>query len=623
MCGITGIYSFNPEKEIDPAIIHKMTAELIHRGPDDVGYFDLPGISFGFRRLSIIDLNQGNQPHFNEDRSIFSVCNGEIYNYKELRKALEAKGHIFRTQCDVEVLVHLYEEYNTEFPSMLNGQFAFAVYDKKKHLLLAARDPIGIAPLFYAIIDNQWIFASEIKALLKHPSIDRKVNVSALDQVITYPGLISPATMFNGIHSLAAGHSLRIHNGKIVDHEYWDLLYPEEKDISDSLDENSYVQSIEDELIQSVRRRLQADVPVGFYLSGGLDSSLIAALIHTIQPQETRHSFSITFPEKEINERQFQLMMAEKVQSIHHETEFYPEDIIERLRKAIWFTECPIKESYDTCSLALSNLVHETGLKVVLTGEGADELFGGYVGYRLDESRTLLDDDPFNMHTQLEEEVREQLWGDRHFFYERDYYAFRESKTAIYADNVIEQFNNIDSTRTPVINLAKIRNRHPFHKRSYIDFKLRIADHLVADHGDRVAYANSIEARYPFLDHEFIDKIRFIPPEMMIKNSIEKYLLRKAATHYVPSQILQREKFGFVAPGSPYLVKKNIEWINDLLSESTIRRQGYFNPRAVERIKKMYLTEGMTINTTFEQDWLMIILTFGIFLDTFKMPNYS
>lgn len=621
MCGITGIIDCFEPRSIDRQLLQTMTQCLGHRGPDEGGLHTIPGVGFGFTRLSIIDLSTGNQPHFNEDHSIFSVCNGELYNYRELRRELEGKGHWFRTQCDVEILVHLYEEYGPDFIRRLNGQFAFALYDRNKAQLLLARDHVGIAPLFYAQTRDQLLFSSEIKGLLSHPDIRRKVNLSGLDQIITFPGLVSPTTMFQDVNSLKPGHFLVLRQGDIRIQEYWDINYPEIQDISKDKSELDYVRGLDERLTEAVSYRLQADVPVGFYISGGLDSSLIASKIHSLAPHERRHSFSIAFPQAEIDERPYQHIISDQVSSIHHERLFDHQEIIRRLYDVIYFTECPLKESYDTCSLALSKLVNQTGLKVVLTGEGADELFAGYVGYRLDQSRDRWQGHPFDAETMLEDELRQTLWGDAKFFYERDYYAFRETKSALYSPILSERMPEFDSTQSPLIDRNKIRNRHPLHQRSYVDFKLRIADHLVADHGDRMAYANSVEARYPFLDPALIDYTTTIPPDMMIRQETEKYLLRQVAKPYLPTAIMDREKFGFVAPGSPYLLQYAGEWVQDLLSYERIRRQGYFNPDTIERLKGIYSKPGASINTTFELDLLMIVLTFQIFAETFQIPD--
>ncbi|MBF0527358.1 MAG: asparagine synthase (glutamine-hydrolyzing), partial [Deltaproteobacteria bacterium] len=299
MCGITGIYDFTNQSRVDQQVIEAMTAALVHRGPDDCGYHVDQNLGFGFRRLSIIDLATGNQPMFNEDRSLVSVCNGEIYNYGELAADLKSRGHRFYTTCDVEVLVHLYEEYGLDFIKKLNGQFAFAIFDRKRQTLLLVRDQAGIAPLFYTVRDGSLIFASEIKAILKHPQVSRQVDLTGLDQVFSFPGLVSPRTMFKGISSLKPGHYVLVAGGQVKVAEYWDLTYPEESETEYRTSEAEYVEQLDELLRQSVKYRLIADVPVGFYLSGGLDSSLIAALIHNLYPGETRHSFSIGFNERE------------------------------------------------------------------------------------------------------------------------------------------------------------------------------------------------------------------------------------------------------------------------------------------------------------------------------------
>ncbi len=620
MCGITGIFNLSDGPRIEKELIEAMANTLAHRGPDDSGFYIDESLGFGFKRLSIIDLTSGNQPIYNEDRSVIVVCNGEIFNYKELRHVLESKGHRFYTYCDVEVLVHLYEEYGADFLNKLNGQFAFALYDRKSRILLLARDHVGIAPLFYTVADNAFIFGSEIKAILKHPMVKREADLTALDQIFSFPGLVSPRTMFRHISSLKPGHFLRIRDGRIEVKAYWDLDYPLASEIESEKPESYYIEKIDELLTRSVKYRLQADVPVGFYLSGGMDSSLTASIIRKLHSDQ-RHSFSIGFRQAEIDERKYQQLMANTVGSFHHDVIFDWPDISNRLKQVIYHAETPLKESYDTCSLTLSELVRKNGIKVVLTGEGSDELFAGYVGYRFDMQRSEFDEDSHSVEMMMEREIREKLWGDPDFFYERNQYEFRETKQAIYSERVNENFSEFDSMNHELIDRGKLAGRHPIHKRSYIDFKLRIADHLLADHGDRVAYANSIEARYPFLDVEFIDFVKTIPPNLMIKGSVEKYILKRLSEKYLPEQIINREKFAFVAPGSPYLIRQDIEWIADLLSYQTVKKQGYFNPDTVERLKKMYSGDNFNVNQTYENDLLMIVLTFGIFLELFKMPE--
>jgi asparagine synthase (glutamine-hydrolysing) len=623
MCGIAGIFSVDRDRPIDPDLVPAMAAALSHRGPDDDGAFAVDGVAFGFRRLSIVDIPSGNQPHYSEDGAVVSICNGEIYNHRELRQHLQRRGHRFRTRCDVEVLVHLYEEHGADFVGRLNGQFAFALYDRNRHRLLLGRDQVGIVPLFYTEAGGQLLFGSEIKALLAHPAVKRRVDLTGLDQILTFPGLVSPTTMFEGIRSLPPGHLLEAGDGPPQLQRYWDLVYPETSKPAPARNTSFYVDTLDELLLSSVRRRLEADVPVGFYLSGGLDSSLIGALAQRAAPGRRFHSYSITFPDAAIDERRSQRLMTELLGTIHHEIEFPATEIISRLRQAVVAAEAPLKESYDTCSLALSALVRDSGHKVVLTGEGADELFAGYVGYRLDAAGGGTRGAADGIEALLEEELRAELWGDPDFFYERDYCLFRDLKAGLYSTDATRALPGFDCTRRQIVDPAALVGCHPLHQRSYADFKLRLADHLLADHGDRPALANSVEARYPFLDLDVIEFARTVPPGLLVRNGTEKWLLRAVAHRYLPPAIAGREKFGFVAPGSPYLLGRRVEWVDDLMSPTLIRRQNYFDPDAIERLRRRQLTSETRLNATFDTDVLMLVLCFGLFLEAFDLPDYG
>lgn len=622
MCGIVGYFDLRNERRTDAEVLAVMTGKMVHRGPDSSGFFIEENIALGFRRLSIIDLAGGDQPLFNEDKSLVLICNGEIFNYRELRHELESKGHIFGTNSDVEVLLHLYEAEGVRCLDKLNGQFAFALFDRKQKLLFLARDHFGVNPLYYTIVDDLFIFGSEIKALLEHPLVRREVDLTGLDQVFSFPGLVSPRTMFKNIDSLKSGHCITVKNGDVQVREYWDLKYPDEGELSYEQPESFYVEKLGELFTRAVRRRLQADVPVGFYLSGGLDSSMIGAAINQLSPETNRHSFSIGFTDRGISETKFQRLMVEHVNSIHHEIIFDWSEICERLQAMIYHCECPVKESYNTCSLALSEAARKNGVPVILSGEGADELFAGYVGYRLDQSG-LRSAPKYDLETILEEELREKLWGDKEIIYEIDQSAFREIKTALYSAAANELFAEFDCLNFPLVNNERLRDKHFIHQRSYLDLKLRLSDHLISDHGDRMALANSVEGRYPFLDIELVEFAKEIPPDLKLNQFTEKYILRKVAQNLVPAEIIQREKFGFHAPGSPYLLRQKCEWINDLLSYERIKRQGYFDPDAIERLKTLYSQPNFKLDLPFETDLLMIVLTFGIFLDLYSMPNLN
>jgi asparagine synthase (glutamine-hydrolysing) len=635
MCGIAGCLDLLGAGRVERPVAAAMTGMLVHRGPDSSGLHVGPdaNVALGIRRLKIIDLETGDQPIFNEDGSLVLVCNGEIFNYRELRAELEARGHRFRTRTDVEVLVHLWEERGPACVERLNGQFAFAIWDSREQRLFLARDHFGVNPLYFAVTDDFLLFASEIKAILQHPAAPRRVDLVGLDQVLSLPGLVSPRTIIQGIDSLKSGCWLLASLpegpggvGGVEIREYWDLDYPIDPvggpQAADGYPEEHYVEGLWEIFERSVERRLQADVPVGLFLSGGLDSSLVAATAVRLSNGPPMHSFSIAFDSEEIDETRYQRLMAKTLGCRHHEIHIDADEIASRLREMVWHCESPVKESFNTCSLALAEAARNAGVPVVLGGEGADELFGGYPGYRFDALGTR-EDDPLDLETAFERELRERLWGDPDLFYEKDQIAFREVKTALYSERVVERFAEVDCLEHPLVDRARLRGRHPLHKRSYLDFKLRLADHLLSEHGDRMVMARSVEGRYPFLDIELVDFARHIPPALKVKDLTEKYVVRKMAQGRVPRQILERPKFGFRAPGSPLLLQRRVEWALDLLSDERIRRQGYFNPGVVERLKRQYAREEFQLNPHLETDLLMVVLTFNLVLDAFQLPDLS
>jgi asparagine synthase (glutamine-hydrolysing) len=623
MCGIAGIYNFTSNRTIQEKVLNDMADAIIHRGPDDSAIIINGNLGLAFRRLSIIDLAHGNQPFYSDDGKVTVICNGEIYNHRELRVELEAKGFQFKTTCDIEVLPHLYTVYGIDFVKKLNGQFAICIYDDNSKELFLVRDHFGICPLFYTVVDDSLVFGSEIKAILKHDKIKKDVNLTALDQLFTFPGIVSPATFFKDIFSLKAGHFLKVKEGQLSSHEYWDLVYPLETDPPERKSEKYYVDRLEELFFKSVEYRMAADVPVGFYLSGGVDSSLVGAAMKKINPDIGNTSFSIFYPSKvdELHdESKYQRLMATHLNSKHHEIKFNWSDVASRLKDAIFYSEGALKESYNTCSLALSEMVRKNNIKVVLSGEGSDEMFGGYVGYRFDVQRKKRNENP-DLEELLEGQTRNKIWGDADFFYETDHNAFRETTKALYSDGVNDQYNQFNCLNSLGIDKSKLEGRHPFHKRSYLDFKLRLSDHLVSDHADRVNYANSIEGRYPFLDINLIEFTKTIAPDIKLKNLVEKYILKEMAKKHLPVEINKRQKFSWVAPSSSQLLKNNVEWINDMLSSDQIKRQGYFNPQTIERLKKIYQKENFTLNIPYDSDLLIVVLTFNIFLEVFDMPS--
>ena len=414
------------------------------------------------------------------------------------------------------------------------------------------------------------------------------MDLTGLDQVLTFPGVVSPRTLFRGISSLPCGHRIFVRDARVEVSEYWDLDYPREGEIAYDQNpeaEESYRDQLRDLLDRSVRSRLQADVPMGVYLSGGLDSSMIAALAGRFGGDACRHAFSIRFTDKSICESRYQKMMADRLGMVHHQILFDWSEIAGRLSDMIYHCECPVRETFNTCSMALSEAARRENIKVILGGEGADELFAGYPGYRFDQLGTRRETG-YDADSFLEEELRERLWGDPDLFYETDFHALRDVKNALYSDALNEQFDDFECVNFPVVRTDRLEGRHPVHQRSYLDFRLRLADHLLSEHGDRMTLANSVEGRYPFLDTGLVDFARQIPPGLKINGFTEKYLIKQMAQDLVPREIIEREKFGFRAPGTPFLLRQKIEWIEDLLSPDRIARQGYFNPATVETLRK-------------------------------------
>lgn len=615
MCGIAGIFELKAERAADAAIVRAMTETLAHRGPDGGGFYAHRNVAFGFRRLALNDPARGDQPLANEDGSIVTMCNGEIYNYPELKERLRQRGHHLKTTCDSEVLPHLYEEYGEALVDHLDGQFAFVVYDRNKNQLLLGRDHFGIHPLFYATVGESFLFASEIKAILSHPQMKREVNLTGLDQILCFPGLVSPTTMFRGVHSLPSGHRLLVSERGVTESEFWDLDYPLVADAGDAGDEEHYIQGVAERLAHATRVRAVADADVGIYISGGLDSAIVAGVCAQ-DAGAPRQSFSIMFPNDEMDEARHQRRVVKHARTSHHEVAFQTGDVMGRLAEAIYHAECPLKETYNTACLALAESARRGGVKAVLTGQGADELFAGYVGYKFDKFKGSDGDDI----DPDERRLRQSLWGDARIPYEGNYAELARLKRQLYSPALSARMEDFDAFNALPINRARLAGRHPAHQRSYLDFKLRLADHLLSDHGDRMAMAYGIEMRHPFLDRALVDFARHIPPDLNLKNFEEKYILRRAAAKFVPPQIATREKFGWFAPGTPSLLQSGDERIAQLLSAERIGRDGYFNVEMVERLKRQYAVPGFRLNHPFEADLLAIILTFNLFLEVFEMP---
>lgn len=610
MCGICGIYNLYEKRPIDGKIVDNMLYAIRHRGPDGENKYVTDRMALGFNRLSFLDLTGGMQPLFNETKEISMVCNGEIFNYLELKADLVKKGHQFRTGTDVEVILHLYEEYGTDFPKYLNGQFAIALYDAKKEELWLVRDQIGICPLFYTVADQRVIFASEIKGILEYPGMERKLNLKAVDQLMNFPGVVSPNTFFKGISSLEAGHMLCIRpEQEPVNMEYWDLVYDSEEE---DKGEAYYVERLRELLKDSIRRRLIADVPIGFYVSGGLDSSIVACYIGKYL-LDSFYSFSAEIGSGDLDESRFQKMVKECVQSEHYSVKVGEEEIWKHLSDVIYHAEGAVKESYDVAAFLLSDLVSKSPAKAVLTGQGSDEFFCGYVGYMVDLFRNMQK----GQMTKEECEINERLWGDPYFRFERNHADIRNIHAKLYHADIRGGHAEFAAWVDSPIDVNKVKNLSSQKRRSYIDYKLRLSDHLLTEHGDRMFFSHSIEGRHPFLDAELISFVKTIPDKYKLKGVNEKYILKKAGEGIVPEPILKRKKFPFQAPGMSALIKKANEM--PYLSEEYVKKYGIFDWSYVNELKQIYSQEDFKLMGAYEIDYLLIVMTVTMLCEQYSL----
>ncbi len=610
MCGICGVYNMKNRNTIEAGLISSMLEKIRHRGPDGEDMFLNHEVGLGFNRLSFIDLTGGMQPIKNEKETVVMICNGEIFNYQELKEDLIAKGHVFRTGTDTEVVVHLYEEYGTDFPKKLNGQFSCAVYDSVKEQLILVRDYVGISPLFYAPFDGRIIFASEVKAILEYPHMTRKLNMKAVDQLMNYPGgAISPQTFFQDIYSLRPGHMLICNKDGIRDEEYWDIIYPVE---TEDKGLEYYVERTRELLKQSISRRLIADVPIGFYISGGLDSSIVACFVGKFM-LDSHYSFSAEIGDGDLDESRFQKIVKEYVKSNHYNVRITEKEIWDNLPSVIYHAESAVKESYDVAAFLLSKLVSGSPAKAVLTGQGSDEFFCGYIGYTVDQFRKMQKDKM----TKEECEVNERLWGDPYFRFERNHPEIRKIHKQIYSERMRGAVDEFSAFAESPVNVERLKGLSDAKRRSYIDAKLRLADHLLGEHGDRMIFSHSVEGRHPFLDKELLEFVFTMPDKYKLNGVNEKYILKKAGEGIVPDEILKRRKFPFQAPGMSSMIKKASQ--TDFISEELIKKYDIFDADKIMELKQLYMQDDFKLMGAYEIDYLLIALTVTMLCEQYHL----
>ncbi len=612
MCGITGYLELSEKKRPDYNLIGRMVQSIRHRGPDEFGAFFDGHCAFGHARLSIIDLSSGQQPMTNNDRSLWICYNGEIYNYLELRKDLEKLGHRFKTQSDTEVIIHSFEQWGNDCLARFNGQFAFAIYNRDDKTLMIARDRLGIRPLFFTQIHDRFYFASEIKALFCDPTIPRKIDLKGLDEIFTWWTTAPPRTAFENISELEAGCYVTIQNGSIRKHRYWSIDFPETFDTKRSAE--SFAEELHERLVNSVRLRLRADVPVGAYLSGGLDSSATTSLIkyHTDTKVE---SFSVGFEDSAFDETSYQQQMADYLGTSHHAVKITYNDIADNFPEVIHHTERPILRTAPTPLFILSRLVRKHNLKVVLTGEGSDEIFGGYDIFKETLIRRFWARQPESkMRPLLLQRLyptlpisgaRAQAYLERFYksgFEEIDTYYFSHIpriKTTTEVKNYFNRdtqnnINGHDAISVFGYDLPKHFNTwHHLLKAQYVESRSLLSGYLLSSQGDRVASAHSVEGRFPFLDHELVEFASSIPPLYKIHGLNEKYILKKAMRKELPESITNRVKQPYMAPdANSFTQPDSPPYVSEALSEQSIKEAGIFNPEYVNKLYSKCLRMG-------------------------------
>jgi asparagine synthase (glutamine-hydrolysing) len=640
MCGICGTISIAGQPS-DPRLLARMLATIRHRGPDSSGVYVDGHIGLGHARLSIIDLAGGIQPMQSADGSLAITFNGEIFNYIELREELVKRGHRFATRSDTEVILHLYEEEGVNCVQRMNGQWSFALWDSRRQRLFLSRDRLGVRPLFYAEVAGTFYFASEIKALFACPGTQRGLDLEALDQIFTFWVTLPPRTAFCGVRQLPPGHSMVIEQGKVSVSKYWQLeLSPESG--GDEGREDTLREQLLDLLRDAVRIRLRSDVPVGSYLSGGLDSSLITALANQVAGERLR-TFSVSFDEAEFDESGYQFAASAFFGTQHEDFRCCMGDIADVFPHVVWHAEQPILRTAPGPMFLLSRLVRNRGFKVVLTGEGADELFGGYDIFKEAKIRLFLDRYPDSRWRPL---LLKRLYpymdglqrqsplylkqffraSNSHrmspFFSHLPRWELTEKLKSFFSEAVRSETRNF----TPLETLSKtlptsFSEWDAFSKAEYLEASQLLPGYILSSQGDRMAMANSIEARYPFLDVRVIEFAAKLSTRLKMRVLKEKHLLKSVARGLIPETIRNRHKQPYRAPDGESFFAGRVGYVEELLSEERVRKDGIFHPASVNALVSKFRKRSRT--STRDNMALVGILSTQILLESFTNHAYD
>lgn len=640
MCGFGGYFGAVRDGR---ALLERMTAAIAHRGPDEQGLFTAQDAGLGHARLSIVGLGDGQQPMSDATGELTIAFNGEIFNYVELREQLRAKGHRFRTSSDTEVILHLYDEMGEDCLSVLNGDFAFALWDGRRRRMVLARDRMGVRPLFYTRQGDRFYFGSEVKTLLQVPGVSAEIDPLALDQVFTLWAPIAPRTAFRDIFELEPAHLMIVEEGSVSTRPYWSLDYPDRDEPSRHNDERAAAEELRALLTEATRIRMRADVPVGAYLSGGLDSSITSALAAGMAPGGLR-TFSVTFDSAEHDESVFQMEMARALGTQHSSVACGEGDIAAVFPEVIRFTERPILRTAPAPLFKLSGLVREAGLKVVLTGEGADEVFAGYDIFKEARVRRFCGRQPnsrIRPHLfrklypylpglrQQSAEYLASFFGagsgalDDPLFSHRPRLDGTAATKLFFSGDLRATLSGYDAAEELASRLPEAFARwHPLHQAQYLEARFLLPGYILSSQGDRMAMAHGIEGRFPFLDHRLVEFAAGLPPEMKLKGLVEKHILREATKDLLPPSISRRSKQPYRAPDSHSFVGAGAaDYVQSAMGEAQVAAGGLFNPKAVAKLHEKCSTRpasGFRDNAAF-----VGILSTQLWLQTFTGARSS
>ncbi|NIP42679.1 MAG: asparagine synthase (glutamine-hydrolyzing) [candidate division Zixibacteria bacterium] len=619
MCGFCGVYFKDTSRKTDQRLIQKMADTLHHRGPDDSGEYIDNNLGLGFRRLSIIDLAGGHQPMSNDDGSIWIVYNGEIYNHLEIRYTLQGKRYSYRTKCDTESVIHAYEEYGKDCVNHLRGMFAFIIYDRNRRRLFAARDRLGIKPFYYHDCKDYLAFGSEIKSLLAFDEIPRELNIDSLAEQMALKYTLDDQTLFKGIKKLMPGHTLTLENGSIEIRKYWDIDF---QDYDSRRSEQRYIEQFHELFEESVKMRLMSDVPLGMFLSGGIDSSAVAACMSRMVGQPIK-TFSAAFAERAYNELEYSRLSAEQCGAECHEITITPNQFFSELPHLIFQEDEPIAHPSSVALYFVARLARDH-VKVVLTGEGSDELLGGYERYyqtlyNLKAGRIL--DLPI-----FKPVKRYLLKPIIDFLPDRFPYKNKAVRTAVYLENdldtiFLDNYSTFSRQMQSSLYSPKVFNGFNFknlyqnyhsiygncnselllNKLLYADLKTYLLELLMKQ--DQMSMAASIESRVPFLDHRLVEFTASLPVSMKIKGLNTKRILRKAMEGKIPDPILSRSKKGFPVPIEKWFRHDHKMVVTDILFDERTRKRGIFNQKAVEHIVRKH---EIGVRNYSDQIWTLI-----------------